>query len=336
MKLLKYISKRLLVFVPLFIGVIFLTFVLIRLLPGDPARVMAGAFAYEETIASLTKQMGLDKPILEQFVIYIQNVFKGDLGRSIFTSSDVLDDLLKRFPATFELITLSIIFALIVGISLAVFSAMRPKGYAAKISNVYGMLAGSFADFWLALVLIYVFFTLLGIVPAPIGRIDVIMMPPKRITGMYLFDSLVSGNWKVFRSVALHLVLPVTTLGLIHGAAIMKMTNTTMNEILESEYIQHARIMGLTNKDIRSYALKNTMPSVLMVIGNIYSFLLGGAVLIESVFSWGGLGQYVTQALSNKDYVAIQGFILVATLFSMFLYLIIDLLQMIIDPRIKY
>ena len=336
MKLLRYMGKRLLVFIPLFFCVIFVAFILIRMLPGDPAHVLAGAFAYEETIQALTEQMGLDKPILEQFWIYITNVFKGDLGRSLFTSSNVLDDLLKRFPATFELITLSIILSLIIGVTLAVFSAMRPKGIAAKISNVYGMLAGSFADFWLALLLIFVFFTTLDLVPAPIGRLGVIVMPPKRITGMYLLDSLLTQNWSVFRSAFQHLILPVVTLGFINGAAILKMTNSTMTEVLESDYIQHAKMMGLPNSTVRAYALKNTLPAVLMVIGNIYSFLLGGAVLIESVFSWGGLGQYVTQALSNKDYVAIQGFILVATLFSMVLYLVLDLLQMLIDPRIKY
>ncbi|MDD3165395.1 MAG: ABC transporter permease [Oscillospiraceae bacterium] len=334
--MLRYLGKRLLVFIPLFFGVIFVAFVLIRMLPGDPAHVLAGAFAYEDTIAALTEKMGLDKPVLQQFFIYIGDVFRGDLGRSMFTSSNVLDDLIKRFPATFELITLSIMVSLVLGMFLAVFSVTKPKGVVAKISNVYGMLAGSFADFWLALILIYIFFTVLGIAPAPIGRLDVIMIPPQRITGMYLLDSILTGNWAAFKNAAQHLALPVITLGLINGAAIMKMTHSTMGEVLDSDFIHHARLMGLAPKVVRGYALKNSLPAVLMVIGNIYSYLLGGAVLIEQVFAWGGLGQYVTQALSNKDYVAIQGFILVATLFSMVLYLILDLIQMIIDPRIKY
>ena len=244
--------------------------------------------------------------------------------------------MLKRFPATFELITLSIMLALALGLVLGMFSAMRPQGVASRISRVYGMLAGSFADFWLALIFIYIFFVTLKIAPAPIGRLDVIMTPPKRITGMYIADSLLTGNWECFASAARHLALPVVTLGVINGAAIMKMTNSTMTEVLDSDFINHARIMGLSRTKIRSYALKNSLSAVLMVIGNIYSYLLGGAVLIESVFAWGGLGQYVTQALSNKDYSAIQGFILVATLFSMVLYLILDLIQMAIDPRIKY
>ena len=186
------------------------------------------------------------------------------------------------------------------------------------------------------MIFIYIFFVTLKIAPAPIGRLDVVMIPPKRITGMYIMDSILTGNWECFVNAAKHLALPVITLGVINGAAIMKMTNSTMTEVLDSDFINHARIMGLSKAKIRSYALKNSLSAVLMVIGNIYSYLLGGAVLIESVFAWGGLGQYVTQALSNKDYSAIQGFILVATLFSMVLYLILDLIQMAIDPRIKY
>lgn len=335
-KRLQYLGKRILVFIPLFLGVMFASFVLIRMLPGDPAHILAGNYAYEETIQALTEKMGLDKPVLEQFVIYVKNVLHGDLGHSYFTNSEILDDLLKRFPATFELITLSIILALVLGLILGMFSATRPQGIASRISRVYGMLAGSFADFWLALIFIYIFFVTLKIAPAPIGRLDVVMIPPKRITGMYIMDRILTGNWECFVNAAKHLALPVITLGVINGAAIMKMTNSTMTEVLDSDFINHARIMGLSKAKIRSYALKNSLSAVLMVIGNIYSYLLGGAVLIESVFAWGGLGQYVTQALSNKDYSAIQGFILVATLFSMVLYLILDLIQMAIDPRIKY
>jgi len=336
LKKLRYLGKRILVFIPLFIGVMFAAFVLIRMLPGDPAHVLAGNYAYEETIQALTEKMGLDKPVLEQFVIYVKNVLHGDLGHSYFTNSEIADDLLKRFPATFELITLSILVALILGLALGMFSAMRPQGIASRISRVYGMLAGSFADFWLALIFIYIFFVILKIAPAPIGRLDVVMMPPKTITGMYVLDSLLTRNWPCLINATKHLALPVVTLGVINGAAIMKMTNSTMTEVLESDFINHARLMGLSKSKIRSYALKNSLSAVLMVIGNIYSYLLGGAVLIENVFAWGGLGQYVTQALSNKDYSAIQGFILVATLFSLVLYLILDLIQMAIDPRIKY
>lgn len=336
MKMLKYLAKRILIFIPLFVGVVFVAFYLVRLLPGDPAHILAGSYAFEDTIEALTKQMGLDKPVFTQFLIYMKGVLHGDLGYSWFTSSSVTQDILTRFPATFELITLSILMALVIGMAIGIGSAVNPKGIFSKISSIYGLLAGSFADFWLALLFIYLFFAVLGIAPAPMGRLNIILSPPKRITGMYVFDSLVTGNWVVFKDALAHLALPVITIGLIQGAAVMKMTNSTMVEIMESDFIHHAKIMGLPTSMIVRYALRNSLSAIVATVGNIYTFLLGGAVLIETVFSLGGLGQYVTQALSNKDYQAIQGFILVATVFSMVLYLVIDIIQMIIDPRIKY
>lgn len=323
------------IFLPLFIGVIFVTFILVRLLPGSPAEALAGSMAYEDTIHSLEEKMGLNKPILEQFVIYIENVFKGDLGYSWFTSNPVWDDIKARFPATIELITLSVICMLGLGISLGSAAAMKPKGIAAKISRVYGMAAGSFADFWVGLMLVFLFFTTLSWSPPPMGRLDLMVSPPTQITGMYILDSLLTLNWEALGNSIAHLILPVVTLSLVNGAAVMKMTNSTMSEIIQSDYIHHAKLMGLSERKIRSYALRNAIPTILTTVGNIYAFLIGGAVLIEKVFSWGGLGQYVTTALSNKDYAAIQGFVLVATVFSMLIYFVIDIIHMAIDRRVE-
>ncbi len=336
MRLLKYLVKRIAVFIPLLFCVVFITFCLIRQLPGNPAETLAGPQAYEETIKSLEKQMGLDKPILEQFADYMSGLLKGDMGYSWFTSNDVTDDLASRFPATLELITVSIVFAIIIGVSFAVCKAYKPKGIVSRVGTVYGMLAGAFADFWLGLMLVFILFTKLRVVPSPMGRLNLFTTPPTHITGMYLVDSLLTGNMKTFVDAFKHLFLPALTLGLVHGAAFMKMTSSTMGEIIESDYIHHAKMMGLPKRKIVGHTFRNTIPAVLMTIGSTYSFLLGGAVLIENVFSWGGLGQYVTSALANKDYAALQGFIIVATLFSMILYLIIDLIQMTVDPRIDY
>lgn len=334
--MLKYATKRLLIFLPLFIGVIFITFILVRLLPGNPAEALAGSMAYEETIHSLEEKMGLNKPILEQFGLYIGNILKGDLGYSWFTSNQVLDDITARFPATFELITLSVFASLGLGVWLGSSAAMKPKGIASRISNVYGMLAGSFADFWLGLMLIFFFFTVLGLAPSPMGRINMMIKPPTTITGMYVLDSILTLNWSALKDSIAHLILPVLTLTLVYAAPVMKMTNSTMSEIIQSDYIHHAKLMGLSKRSIRSYSLRNAIPTILTTVGNIYAFLIGGAVLIEQVFSWGGLGQYVTQALSNKDYSAIQGFVLVATLFSMVIYFVIDIIHMLIDPRVEF
>ncbi len=334
--MLKYVAKRLLIFLPLFVGVIFVTFILVRMLPGSPAEALAGSMAYEDTIHSLEEKMGLDKPILEQFVIYVGNVAKGDLGYSWFTSNQVWDDIKARFPATFELITLSVLASLGLGVWLGSSAAMKPKGIVSRISKGYGMMAGSFADFWLGLMLIFFFFTVLSWAPSPMGRVNLMVKPPTTITGMYVVDSLLTLNWEALIDSIAHLILPVLTLTLVNGAAVMKMTNSTMSEIIQSDYIHHAKLMGLSKKTIRRYSLRNAIPTILTTVGNIYAFLIGGAVLIEQVFSWGGLGQYVTQALSNKDYSAIQGFVLVATLFSMVIYFVIDIIHMLIDPRVEF
>lgn len=336
MKLAKYIVKRLAVFIPLFFGVILVTFVLVRMLPGNPAYSLAGGQAYAETIESLLEKMGLDQPVYIQFINYARGILKGDLGRSWFNSTNVLDDIIKRFPATLELITLSLVVALVLGLTFAVISARKPKGIIAKTSQIYGLLAGAFADFWLGLMFVYVFYTVMRIAVSPVGRIDMMFSPPPFVTGMYLTDSLIAGDWQLFKNSLEHLALPVLTLGFVQGASVMKMTLATMNETLESDYIFYARLLGISERKVMAYAFKNSTPAIVMNIGNIYSYLLGGAVLVESVFSWGGLGQYVVAALENKDYNCIQGYMLVATLFSMLVYLLIDLIQMVADPRIKY
>lgn len=335
MKMLKYIARRIAVFIPLFLGVILVTFILVRMLPGNPAYSLAGGQAYEETIQSLMEKMGIDQPIHIQFLNYAKGILHGDLGTSWFNSTNVTDDLIKRLPATLELITLSLLVALFVGLFFAIISARKPKGIIAKISSVYGLLAGAFADFWLGLMFIFFFYTTWRIAASPVGRIDLVYSAPPHVTGMYLLDSVIAGNWELFLNSLSHLALPVLTLGLVQGASVMKMTLATMNENLESDYIFHARLLGISERKIMGYALRNSASAIAMNVGNIYSYLLGGAVLVETVFSWGGLGQYVVTALENKDYNCIQGYMIVATVFSMLVYLIIDIIQMKVDPRIK-
>ena len=336
MRILKYLGKRLITFIPLLIGVILVTFVLVRLLPGNPAERLAGTFAYEETIKALMERMGLDKPIWQQFLIYLKNVVQGDLGESWFTNNPILEDLIVRFPATLELITFSLILAFIVGVSLGVLAAIRPKSIFSRISSFYGLLAGSIADFWLALMFIFIFFYKLGWFPPPIGRLDLMITAPPQVTGFLVFDSLIAGNWAALQSSISHLALPVLTLGLTVAAPIMKITVSSMMEVLDSDYINHSKVLGLKENKVMRYSLRNSMPPIVTILGVLYGTLLGNAVLVETVFGWGGLGQYVTQALVNKDYSAIQGFVLVATIFSMFVYLLVDLIYMAVDPRIKY
>lgn len=336
MRLLKYLLRRFLTIVPLFIGIIFIIFVLIRLLPGNPAYRLAGAFAYDEVVEALMEKMGLDKPIWYQFGIYLKDIVRGDFGKSWFTGQPVIQDLFLRFPATLELITYSLFVALVVGITLGVLSGVRPKGFFSKVSSGYGLIAGAIADFWAGLMIIFIFFYKLHWFPAPIGRLGLMTIPPPRITGILTFDSLISGSWEALGDSIAHLGLPVMTLGIVFAAPIMKMTRSSLGEVLNSNFIVQAKLLGLPRKIVSRYALRNALPPVITIIGFLYGFLLGGAVLVETVFGWGGMGQYVTLAISNKDYAAIQGFVIFATIFSLFVYLAVDLIYMMIDPRIEF
>lgn len=334
--MLKYLAKRLLTFIPLMFGIILVVFILLRLMPGNPAYRLAGTNANEAMINAITEKMGLDKPIWDQFIIYVQGLLRGDFGISWNTSNPVAQDLLVRIPATLELITLTMIACIGIGVFLGSKAAMNEKGIISKIANGYGLVAGAIADFWLGLMLVYFFFYVLGWLPAPLGRLGLMTTPPETITGAIIIDSIITGNLTALWDGILHLILPVTALTFCMMGQIMKMMRASMTDILHSDFISYAKMMGLPQKVVRKYAIRNALPPVVTMIGYVYGFLLGGAVLIETVFSWGGLGQYVTQAIAFKDYAAVQGFMIVATIFSMFVYLIVDIVYMLIDPRIRF
>lgn len=334
-KLIVYVTKRLLVVIPQLIGVTLVAFLLIRLLPGDPARALLGPHATERGVEQLTRLMGLDRSLPAQYGVYLSDLVRGDLGRSWFTGQPVVDDLIQRTPATLELIGYSMLLAIVVGVGLGAWTASRRgKGPIVLISSWYGRLAGSFPDFWIGLIAIFIFFYQLRWAPAPLGRLSVTADPPPRITGFYTIDSLLTGNFASFVDAVAHLALPVLVLGLIVAPMLAKVTANAMSSVLRSDYIRHGRAMGLTPTIIARYALRNSLAPVLTILGTLFVYLLGGAVLIEKVFSWGGLGQYAVQAVVNADYAAIQGFVLFAAAFTMFVYLIIDLLYMAADPRI--
>jgi peptide/nickel transport system permease protein len=245
MRILRYIAKRLVFIGPQLFGIILVSFLLIKMIPGDPAIMMLGPFATDEQLERLRAEMGLQGSVLEQFGIYLQNLVRGDLGTSWQTTLPVVDDLLQRFPATIELITLSLLLALAIGIPLGVAAAYYTHSPIKKISDFYGLLAGALPDFWLGLVLIYVFYTLLGWTPPPLGRIDIAILPPATYTGFYVIDSIVDGNWPALWSSLGHLILPVATLGVISTGPILKMTQSTMERMLESDFVRYAEMCGL-------------------------------------------------------------------------------------------
>ncbi len=335
MLLLKYVGKRLLFLIPQLLGISLIAFTLLRLLPGNPAHIIAGGFATEETIQRIEQQLGLDQPLPIQYWYYLRNVLHGDLGTSWYTSNPVIVDFAQRIPATLELVTLSLLVAVLLGIPLGVFSAANPKGGASRLVFFYSLLSGSLPDFWVGLILIFIFYFNLGVLPAPLGRLDLSIIPPTRITGMYLVDSLLTGNGRAFISSAQHLVLPVLTLAFVNMGAILKMTRSTMEELLRSDFVYYLRASGSRDSYVMRQTLRNALPPVITITAVLYGYLLSGAVLVEAVFGWGGLGQYAVQSIANSDFAPIQGFVLVTAVFTLFLYLIVDLLYFMLDPRTR-
>jgi ABC-type dipeptide/oligopeptide/nickel transport system permease component len=335
MRFLKYSLRRLILLVPQLFAVSLIVFFLVRLLPGDPAYLIAGQFATREGVEEVRRNLGLDRPLPEQYVTYVNRVLHGDFGRSWRTSQRVVDDIATRLPATLELILSAGIISVVLGIPIGVYTAVKRRGFGDKLLFVYGMLSGSIPDFWLGLILIFVFFSVLGWLPGPVGRLDPILETPPAVTGMYTIDALLAGRWDTFLSAVRHLVLPVATLVLVYMTLIIKNTRSTVEEMLQSDFVEHARALGLPRSKQLRYALHNALPPVVTVIGIVFWFLLGGAVLVETVFAWGGLGQYGVEAVIYSDYAPLQAFVLLAALFTMVVFLLVDLAYFLIDPRIK-
>ena len=327
---------RLLAFIPLVIGISMVAFFLIRMLPGDAALILAGNQASNEfVVESIRHRLGTDKPVPVQYLFYVRNVLKGDLGDSWFTGKPVLEDMGRRAPATFELITYGVLAAIGIGFFVGLFGALKPGGIVDRISSSYGFLAGGIPDFWLALLIIFFLFYRLRIIPPPMGRFPFMMTPPPTVTGFLTIDSLLAGDLVAFRAAAALLVGPVLTLGVLFGGPIAKLTRQAMLDILQGDYVHFARACGLRERTVARYAFQSILPPVLTLIGWLYAFLIGGAVLVETVFSWNGVGQYAVESIINKDYAPVQAFVLMAGVFSLSVYLMLDILYMLVDPRVR-
>jgi len=335
MRFWRYAGRRL-AFLPVQLLIVsVIVFFLVRLLPGDPSYLLAGPFATVERVDEVRRRLGLDQPLYVQYVRYLGSVMRGELGTSWITSQPVLRDIGQRLPATMELILAAMLLSVLVGIPLGVWTAVRKRGIADRAVFAYGMLAGALPDFWFALIMIFLFFFQLGWAPGPIGQLDLTVSIPPRVTGMYAVDALLAGDWPAFRSALAHLVLPVTTLTAIYMPLVMKNTRSTMEEMLSSEFVVYARAAGLPRAIQLRYALRNAMPSVVTIVGILFWFLLGGAVLVETVFAWGGLGQYAVQSVVSSDYAPLQAFVLVTAVFTSIVFLLVDLGYFLLDPRIK-
>jgi ABC-type dipeptide/oligopeptide/nickel transport system permease component len=335
----KYIGRRLLVVVPQLFLISVITFGLVRMLPGDPARLELGPLAPQAGVELLRHQLRLDEPLPQQYIAYVERLLHGDFGRSWVNSSEVSSDLLIRAPATLELIIAGMLIVLVVMVPIALLSASPSRGLPARlmrrISFGYGLLAGALPDFWLGLVLIFVFFSVLGWAPGPEGRIGILDLRPEWITGFYTIDALLAGDFHTFVSALAHLALPAITLAFVYGGPIFKMVRSSMETALRSDYTNYTEGLGLRRRTVLRWAMRNAAPPAVVVAGVVAGYLLGGAVLIETVFNLNGIGQYAVQSITTADYAPIQGFVLVAAVFTMLVYLLVDLLHFVIDPRVS-
>ena len=335
MRIWRYIAKRLLMAVPTLIGATLLCFSLVRVLPGNPAYLIAGPYATEQDVQDVMEEMGLKKPLYVQYWIYMRDLLHGDLGRAWFTAQPVSKDLMARFPATFELANFSFFLALVLGIPLGILSALKRDSWLDHFCRVFSVFGVAIPLFWSGLLFIFFFYAKLKIVPAPMGRIDTFLSGPEGITGMYVLDSLLTRNWAVLYSSLSRLILPTLTLGLSLLAPILRMVRSSMLEVLQSRYVKTAIAYGIPQREvIYHYALKNALLPVITTMAIFYGFALSGMVLIETIFSWPGMGLYAINAILNSDYAAIQGIVISLTFLYIVLYILVDILYAFIDPRI--
>ena len=333
---LSMIGQRLLGTVPSVIGVIVVTFILTRALPGDPAAFFAGPAASTLAIQEVRTKLGLDRSLLGQFGVYMRDLLRGDLGTSLTTGQRVRHDLLTRLPASLELTLSAIVLAIGVAVPLGVWAATHPGSWIDHASRVLTTAGVSLPTFFTGLTLVYVFYFLLGWAPAPLGRLDVFLSPPDQVTGFYLVDSLCQGDIALFWAFLRQLILPVITLGVFSMAPIARMTRAAMLGVLSSEFIRTARASGLAPGTVLyTYALRNALLPVVTTLGMVFSFMLGANVLVEKVFAWPGIGSYALEALITSDYAPVQGFVLTMALLYVGLNLGIDILYGFIDPRVR-
>lgn len=333
----QYIAKRFLSSMPALLIVIFLIFVLTRVMPGDPARMYAGEQATQEAVDKIRGELGLDKSYPEQFVDYVKGMTQGDFGYAWHTEHPVLEDFAQRFPASLELALTAILIAILVGVPLGIVSATNKNSLADHISRIVSLAGATMPVFWLGLMLILVFYAKLDIAPAPMGRISNYINPPTAITGLYVLDSILTGDMVGLKSSLAQIALPAITLSVSSMAVIARMTRSSMLEVLSQDYVRTARAKGLKERVVvYRHAFTNTLIPVLTVLGSQFGYLLGYTVVVETIFAWPGIGSYVTDSIMVTDYAPVQAFALLSAAVYVVINLTLDILYTVVDPRVKY
>jgi peptide/nickel transport system permease protein len=321
--------------IPVLIGVSIVVFFMVRAIPGDPAQILLGQLATQEQIQALREQMGLDKPVIVQYGLFLKDAARGDLGTSIVTGRPVTTELLVRFPATLELTAFAMFIAVLVGVPVGVISAVRQYSFLDKFTSVLALTGISMPIFWLAMILIVIFTVNLGLLPFP-GRLSS-GVAITSITGLVLVDSLLTLNFAGFWDGLLHLIMPALALGTIPMAIVMRMTRSSMLEVMGEDYVRTARAKGVVPwRVVFKHALRNAMLPTVTVIGLQIGLLMGGAIVTETIFSWPGVGQIAYESVSRRDYAMIQGVVLYGAALFVLVNLFVDILYAVLDPRVRY
>lgn len=337
MKLGFYVARRFLLLVPVLLGVTFITFALTRIIPGNPIALIAGPYVSAERKAEITHQYALDEPFYTQYAIYVKSLVHGDLGTSLLSGLPVRKELSRRFAATFELTTAALLIALLFAIPLGLVAALKKDSWVDGLARILGIGGVSIPVFWSGIMLSLLLFYKWHVASPPFGRIDPAIGPPHHLTGLYTLDSILTWNWAAFGSAVSALWLPAGVLGFGVMAPIMRLVRQGMIEALDSPPATALRALGARPASIvLRHCLKNALLPVVTMVAIVYGYLLGGSVLVETIFSWPGMGLYVYNSISSSDFPAVQGFILYATTMYVIVFLLLDLLYLALDPRVKY
>ncbi|MCX7348468.1 MAG: ABC transporter permease subunit [Alphaproteobacteria bacterium] len=335
--MIRFFLKRLALTIPTFIALMFITFVMLRLVPGDPIEVRRGERGISpERLAQLRHDMGLDQPLWKQFLDYANALLHGDFGTSIVSKSPVLHEFLTLFPATLELTITAMIFAIVLGVPAGVIAASRRGGVYDQTLMGLALTGYSMPIFWWGLILVLIMSNTLHLTPVS-GRVDLIKFYYQPVTGFMLIDSILSGQKGAFMDAVRHLILPMIVLGTVPLAVIARMTRSSMLEVLEEDYVRTARAKGLSwTRIVGVHALRNALIPVVTVIGLQVGGLLAGAVLTETIFSWPGVGKWLIESINRRDYPALQGGIMLIATIVILVNLFIDMLYGLINPRIRH
>ena len=310
-------------------------FFILRIMPGDPVLAVLGGKAPKEVIDRLRHELGLDKPIIVQFGDYLLDLFKGDLGKSTFTQRPVWDELMERFPATLELTIFAFLIALGIGVFWGAEAARRKDGPVDVSARVFAILMYAIPVFWLGLMMQLIFGSYLRLLP--IGSRISPAIDMKVITGFYILDSIITGNWEALKDVLAHLVLPGVTLGLVISSVFLRMVRNNAVLMYSMDFVKAAKARGIKeNAILYRHVLKNAFVPIMTMMGLQFALLLGGAVLTETTFSWPGMGSYLVQRIKYRDFPAIQGAVVFFAFMVIVISIIVDVVNALVDPRVRY